>query len=421
MKSQPRQTRRHFLGHSLATATLLAAPRLHAAPSAKIVVIGGGPGGATLARLLNHAGLQTTLVEPNAVYHTCFSSNLALGGLMEFADLAFTYDALRTEGVTIKPARAIGVDRAAKTVRLEGCETLAYDHLALSPGVDFINGAVPGWSMADAQIMPHAYLAGEQAALLRDQIDAMPQGGTFAMIAPPNPYRCPPAPYERVSMIAHRLTQTNPTAKILILDPKDHFSKQTLFENAWGKYYNGMVTWFGPDFGAQDVAVRPATMEVLIEGEAQRVDVCNVIPAQQAGAIAHLAGVVDETGWAPIDPFTFFSRIDPQITVLGDACAQGDMPKSAFAAHGQAFAASNAIRTRFTGTSSKPQMFSNTCWSFLAPDDAVKITESFHPTPEKITTDSTFISAPDETPQTRKATAVEGADWFSGLTQNIFE
>ncbi|WP_395003327.1 FAD-dependent oxidoreductase [Cypionkella sp.] len=412
--------RRHVLKAALTGAAWLSAPMLQAQAGLHVVVIGGGVGGVTMARLLAKAGLRVSLVEPQPAYHTCFLSNLYLGGLRDFDSLTFGYQALGGLGVQILQTTATAVDRRAKTVSLGTGEVLAYDRLVLSTGIDFVEDALPGWSPEAAQIMPHAFKSPDQTRLLRDQIDAMPQGGVFAMIAPPAPYRCPPSPYERVSMVAHRLKQTNPTAKILIFDPKDHFTKQTLFENAWGKYYNGMINWIGPDFGAEDLEIRPEAMEVVIDGETVAVDVCNAIPAQQAGRIAALAGVTDASGWAPVDAFTLQSRIDPQIYVLGDSAAAGDMPKSAFAAHGHAYAAAAALLAEAAGVARADPSYANICWSLLAPDDAVKLTESFHPTPQKFVSDSLVISAPDESPQTRHETAVEGLQWYDAITTDIF-
>jgi sulfide dehydrogenase [flavocytochrome c] flavoprotein chain len=412
--------RRHILQAGLAGTGLLHAPMLWGQAAFHVVVVGGGAGGSTIARLLATSGVRVSLIEPNPKYHTCFLSNLYLGGLREHESLTFGYDTLIAEGVTLVPGRVVAVDRDARKVRLESGEVLAYDRLVLAPGIDFAEGAVPGWSLAEADRMPHAYKAPDQTQLLRDQIDAMPQGGTFAMIAPPNPYRCPPAPYERVSMIAHRLKQTNPSAKILIFDPKDKFTKQTLFENGWGKYYNGMVTWFGPEFGATDVEVRPSALEVVVDGEVQKVDVCNVIPAQIAGQIAHLAGITDETGWAPVDPFSLRSRADPLVYVIGDSAAQGDMPKSAFAANSHAHAAASAILAEMAGTPAPDPSYANACWSLLAPNDAVKITETFHATVEKIVSDEVYISAPNEPAEIRSATAEEGLHWYDGITADIF-
>ncbi|GGH61313.1 FAD-dependent oxidoreductase [Frigidibacter albus] len=415
--------RRIFIGTAAAATVALSAPRVLAQTKPRVVVIGGGAGGATVARYLakDAAGaLEVTLIEPNATYYTCFFSNLYLGGFREFDSLAHGYDAIAAGGVTVVQDMAAGVDPAARTVTLAGGGVLPYDRLVISPGIDFVDGSVPGWSLEAAEIMPHAYKAGPQTQLLKAQIEAMPQGGLFCMVAPPNPYRCPPGPYERVSMVAHMLTQMNPTAKILVLDPKDKYSKQALFEEGWQKHYSGMVEWIGPDMGGNVVEVRPESMEVLIDGEAQKVDVCNVIPGQMAGAIAAAAGVTDATGWAPVDPATMQAKADPNIWVLGDASAQGDMPKSAFSANSQAKVAAMAIRAELTGSKQFPAKYSNTCWSLIAPEDGVKVGASYEPTPEKIASVESFISQTGEDAALRKATYEESLGWYEGITADMF-
>ncbi len=414
--------RRHFIGTGLATGAVLAAPTVWGQAKPRVVVIGGGAGGATAARYLakdSDGALNVTLVEANPVYTTCFFSNLHLGGIRAFDSLQHGYDRIGA-GVTVVHDLATAVDRAARTVTLRGGQVLAYDRLVLSPGIDFKDGSVPGWTVEHAEVMPHAYKAGPQTQLLKAMVQAMPQGGTFAMIAPPNPYRCPPGPYERISMIAHLLKAGNPTAKILILDPKEKFSKQALFEEAWGKYYDGMVDWISPEFGGGAVEVRPDTMEVVIEGQAQKVDVCNVIPGQIAGKIAALAGVTDDSGWAPVDPATMQARADATVYVLGDSSAQGDMPKSGFSANSQAKVASMTIRGELLGSKVFAAKYSNTCWSLLAPDDAVKVGASYEPTPEKIASVESFISATGEDAALRKATYDESLGWYAGITADMF-
>ena len=415
--------RRIFIHSAVAATAALSAPRVLGQTKPRVVVIGGGAGGATVARYLakDAAGaLDVTLIEPNATYYTCFFSNLYLGGFREFDSLAHGYDAIAAAGVTVVQDMAAGVDPAARTVTLAGGGVLPYDRLVISPGIDFVDGSVPGWTLADAETMPHAYKAGPQTQLLKAQIEAMPEGGLFCMVAPPNPYRCPPGPYERVSMVAHMLTQMNPTAKILVLDPKDKYSKQALFEEGWQKHYSGMVEWIGPDMGGNVVEVRPGSMEVLIDGEAQKVDVYNVIPGQMAGAIAAAAGVTDATGWAPVDPATMQAKADANIYILGDASAQGDMPKSAFSANSQAKVAAMAIRAELTGSKLFPAKYSNTCWSLIAPEDGVKVGASYEPTPEKIASVESFISQTGEDAALRKATYEESLGWYEGITADIF-
>lgn len=416
--------RRLFIGTGLATGAMLAAPMVWGQAKPKVVVIGGGAGGATAARYLakDSAGaLDVTLVEANPIYTTCFFSNLYIGGFREFESLQHGYDGVAAGGVTVINDLATGVDRAAKTVTLAGGQVLPYDRLILSPGIDFREGSVAGWSVDQhAEIMPHAYKAGPQTQLLKAMVESMEQGGTFAMVAPPNPYRCPPGPYERISMIAHVLKQKNPTAKILVLDPKDKYSKQGLFEEGWAKHYDGMVEWIGPEFGGGNVEVRPETMEIVVDGEVTKVAACNVIPGQMAGKIAAIAGVTDDSGWAPVHPDSMKSKADENVYVLGDSSAQGDMPKSGFSANSQAKVAVNAIRGELTGSKVFPAKYSNTCWSLIAPEDGVKVGASYEPTPEKIASVEGFVSQPGEDAALRKATYEESLGWYAGITADMF-
>ncbi|HRV63971.1 MAG TPA: FCSD flavin-binding domain-containing protein [Albidovulum sp.] len=418
-----RLTRRTVIAGGAGAAGLILAPAVLGQGRPRVVVIGGGAGGASAARHLAIASggaVDVTLVEASPLYTTCFFSNFYLGGLRDIESLQFGYDGLAAAGVTVIHDLATGIDRDARTVTLAGGAVLSYDRLVLSPGIDFREDAVPGWSLDAAEVMPHAYKAGPQTVLLRQMVQAMPEGGLFVMVAPPNPYRCPPAPYERVCMIAHALSQTNPTAKIMILDPKDKYSKQTLFENGWLKYYDGMVEWIGPDFGGGDVEVRPDTMEVLIEGEAQPVDVCNVIPAQKAGKIADIAGVTDDSGWAPVDPASMRSRLDENLWVLGDASNATEMPKSAVAANSQAGVAVAAILGDLTGAAVAAASYINTCWSVLAPDDSVKVGGAYEPAGDHIASVGSFISAADEDAETRRLTYEESFGWYDAMTADIF-
>jgi len=267
--------------------------------------------------------------------------------------------------------------------------------------------------------MPHAYKAGSQTELLKAQIMAMPEGGTFAMVAPPNPYRCPPGPYERVSMVAHLLKNTNPTAKIIVADPKEKFSKQGLFQEGWANHYGGMIDWIGADFGGGDVSVDPNAMTVTIDGEVTKVDACNVIPAMKAGKIAEAAGVT-EGNWAPVNAADMSSKMDENIHILGDASAQGDMPKSGFSANSQAKVCANAVRGALTGSAVFPARFANTCWSLIDTDDGVKVGATYEATDEKIAKVDGFISETGETAEVRAATYRESIGWYDGITSDMF-
>lgn len=415
--------RRTFLGSAALTAGLLAAPMVRAQGKPRVVVIGGGAGGATAARYIakdSEGAIDVTLVEPTRTYYTCFFSNLYLGGYRDMQSLGHSYGTLASAyGINVVHDWAVGVDRDAKTVTLAGGASLPYDRLILSPGIDFVDGAVEGWDLSSQNAMPHAYKGGSQTELLKAQIMAMPQGGTYAMVAPPNPYRCPPGPYERISMVAHTLKEVNPTAKILIADPKEKFSKQGLFEEGWNDHYAGMIERVGPDFGGADVSVDPAAMTLSIDGDVNNVDVCNVIPAMKAGRIAEIAGITDGN-WAPVNAADMSSKMDENIHVLGDAAAQGDMPKSGFSANSQAKVCANAVRGALTGSTVFPARFANTCWSLINTEDGVKVGATYEATEEKIAKVDGFISQTGESDDLRAATYQESVGWYDGIVADMF-
>ncbi|TCO73033.1 NAD(P)/FAD-dependent oxidoreductase [Rhodovulum euryhalinum] len=416
--------RRSFLGASLAAGAALSAPRAIGQARPRVVIVGGGAGGATAARYIakdSQGAIDVTLIEPTRTYYTCFFSNLYLGGFRDFASIGHSYGALASGyGINVLHDWVIGVDRDARTVTTAAGHTLPYDRLIVSPGIDFVEGSVPGWDISAQNRMPHSWKAGSQTQLLKAQIEAMPEGGVFAMVAPPDPFRCPPGPYERVSMVAHVLKATNPTAKILILDPKASFSKQALFEEGWQRHYAGMVDRIGPDFGGANVSVNPEAMEVDIDGTVEKVDVCNVIPAQKAGRIAEIAGLTDDSGFCPIVPATMQSRMDETVFVLGDATIAGDMPKSGFSANSHAKVAAMQVRAALTGSTAFPAKYSNTCWSLIDTDDGVKVGASYAPTDEKIAKVDGFVSQTGEDAALRKATYEESVGWYAGITADMF-
>jgi NADPH-dependent 2,4-dienoyl-CoA reductase/sulfur reductase-like enzyme len=417
--------RRTILKGVGAGAVLSAAPMIMGAGHGKpnVVVVGGGAGGATVARYIakdSKGAINVTLIEPTRTYYTCFFSNLYLGGFRAMDSLGHSYGTLASAyGVNVVHDWAVGVDRDKKTVALAGGGAVPYDRLVLSPGIDFVDGSVPGWDLSAQNHMPHAYKAGSQTELLKAQVESMREGGVFAMVAPPNPYRCPPGPYERVSMIAHTLKAKNPTAKILIFDPKSKFSKQGLFQEGWENHYPGMVDWLDAEFTGAVEEVRPDSMEIVVGGEVTKVDVVNVIPAQKAGRIAELAGITNDKGWAPVVPATMQSRMDENIHVLGDASQQGDMPKSGYSANSQAKVAAMAIRGALTGSKVFPAKFSNTCWSLIDTDDGVKVGASYEATEEKIAKTSGFVSKTGEDAALRKQTYEESIGWYAGITADM--
>ena len=415
--------RRNFISASAGIAATMSSPMVFGASRPKVVVIGGGAGGATAARYIakdSKGAIDVTLVEPTRSYYTCFFSNLYLGGFRDFDSIGHSYGKLASDfGINVVHDWAVDVDSSGKTVSLAGGGTLNYDKLILSPGIDFVDNSVPGWDLSSQNKMPHSYKAGSQTQLLNAQIENMRQGGTYCMVAPPNPYRCPPGPYERVSMVAHKLKKINPSAKILILEPKPKFSKQGLFEEGWNKHYSGMIEMIGPEMGGKGVEGRPASMEAIVDGEAEKVDVCNVIPAMKAGKIAELAGVTDGN-WAPTIAHTMQSRKNSDIHILGDAAAQGDMPKSGFSANSQAKVCAMAVRGELTDSKVFPAKFSNTCWSLVDTNDGIKVGASYEATDEKIAKVSGFVSKTGEDAAVRKATYEESLGWYAGITSDMF-
>lgn len=421
-----RFSRRHFTRSSvgLATATIGLSLPLRAQARPRVVVIGGGAGGATCARYLARDGqgaLAVTLVEAQARYTTCFFSNLYLAGWRDLDSLTHGYDRLEAAGVEVMHARAAGVDRVARRVEFKDGRTLAYDRLVLAPGIDFDYGSIAGYDAAAAEIMPHAWKAGAQTRLLRRQLEAMPDGGLFVIAVPPEPYRCPPGPYERASLVASYFTQAKPRSKVLILDAKEKFSKQALFEEAWNTYYKGIVEWVPGGFGGKVAAVDPKAMTLTsATGEVHKANVANVVPAQTAGMIARTAGLVDDSGWCPIVPANMTSRRQPEIHVLGDAAIASAMPKSAFAANSQAKVVAMAIRSELTGAPAFPPRYRNTCWSSLAPDDTVKIGASYRPGADQLESVEPFISQVGEDRELRRANRREADAWYASITADIF-
>src|SRR6267142_347728 len=374
-------SRRHFAALSApslaAAATPLFAPRAFGQGKPKLVVIGGGPGGGTVARYVakDSAGaIDVTLIEPQKTFTTCFFSNLYVGGFRTFESITHGYDKVRKSGVKVVHAAATAIDRDKKQVVLAGGQRIPYDRLVVAPGIDIKFDSVPGYSEAAAQVMPHAWKPGAQTQLLVRKLNALKDGDTVVMIAPPNPYRCPPGPYERASMFAHILkTKGHKKSRIVILDPKPAFSKQGLFLDGWERHYPGMVEWQDPKVHGGIKGVDPKTGEVKTDLASYKAALANVIPAQMAGKIARDANLADQSGFCPIDPENMKSKMDPNVFVIGDACIPGDMPKSAFSANSQAKVAASAARADLSNSRAFPARYSNTCWSLIAPDDDVKV------------------------------------------------
>jgi len=410
---------------SFAGVMMLGVPAVLGQGKPRVVVIGGGAGGVTAAKYIakDSAGaISVTLIEASPTYQTCFHSNLYLGGVRDYGSITHRYNTLKKQGVAVVNGVATRIDRDKKEVILANGKKLPYDRLVVSPGIDLKYDSVPGWSQAAEKIMPHAWKPGAQTLLLKKRLDAVPNGGVIVMIAPPNPYRCPPGPYERVSMMAHALKKAGKTrSKIFVIDPKDSFSKQALFQEGWEKHYKGMVEWLGPKVHDGLKSVDPKTNTVVTGFETYKnAALVNVIPAQMAGAIARDASLVNASGFCAIDPTNMKSSVDSNIYVLGDACIAGDMPKSAFSANSQAKVAAMMIRGELISARTFPARYSNTCWSLIDTDDCVKVGGAYEAKDGKITASSTFVSKTGEDAELRKQTQAENMGWYTGITADMF-
>ncbi len=419
---RPAPSRRAVLrGVALGAAALVARPAVAQGPP-RVVVVGGGFGGVTCARALRRSAIAVTLVEPDATYTACPLSNAVLAGLRPLQAQRFGYDAVRQDGVAVVQQSATGVDHQGRRVALSDGATLPFDRLVLAPGIDIRFDALPGYDEEAAGILPHAWKAGEQTALLGRQLEAMEDGGTVIIAAPANPFRCPPGPYERASLIAHHLKTRKPRSKLLILDAKDSFSKQRLFQAAWRELYPGLIEWVPLSSGGNVTEVEAREMTLVTEFGRHKAQVANVIPPQRAGRIAQAAGVADRSGWCPIDPVTFESRLQPNIHVIGDASIAGGMPKSAFSANAQAKVCAAAVAGLLRDEAPSASKLINTCYSLVAPDYGISVAGVYRPA-DGVLTDvegAGGTSPPDAPPAFRALEATYAEAWFRTTTAEVF-
>jgi len=416
-------SRRAFLASAAATTTLAAAPAL-AQRAPVVVVVGGGFGGATVARAIKRADprIAVTLVETGSKFIACPFSNLVITGLRELASQQFGYDKLAADGVEVRIATAAGVDPQARRLALAEGGSLTYDRLVLAPGIDLNWNGLPGYGEAVAETMPHAWKAGAQTILLRRQLEAMEDGGVVLMSVPDNPYRCPPGPYERASLIAHYLKTRKPRSKLIVLDAKDQFSKQRLFQAAWKELYPDHLEWVGLSQGGKVISVDPGEKALVTEFGRHKGAVVNVIPPQQAGRIAASAGVANRTGWCPINPVTFESKLVPNIHLVGDAIIAGGMPKSAFSANAQAKVCAAAIVRLINGEPPSEPRLINTCYSLVAPDYGISVAGVYGPV-NGVLTDVPGAGgvSPLTAPRTFRAEeALYASGWFNTVTAEVF-
>ena len=419
--------RRTFTGLAASAFGLaaLGIPMLARASGAHIVVIGGGFGGATAAKYLKRfdPSLNVTMVEPAKAFVTCPFSNTVIGGLNPIGRITHGYDGLRKHGVNVVHDRAASIDAPGRKVKLAGGVTLSYDRLIVSPGIDFRWGAIEGADASIAEAMPHAWQAGPQTLLLRRQLEAMRDGGVFVISPPVNPFRCPPGPGERISLVANYFKQHKPKSKIVVLDPKKKFSKQGLFKEGWGKLYGDMIEYRNLDDDGEVIRVDAGAMTLQTNfGDKVKGDVVNFIPAQRAGKIAQSAGLADQSGWCPVDHLTFESRIHPKIHVIGDASIAAPMPKSGFAASTQAKVCAAAVATLLAGQAVAKPKFVNTCYSLVAEDYGISVAMVYDVADGKIVkVKGSGGLSPSNAPETFRAQEADFArGWYDSITADIF-
>jgi NADPH-dependent 2,4-dienoyl-CoA reductase/sulfur reductase-like enzyme len=405
-----------------ASAVLL--PRVvRAQGAARVVVVGGGFAGATCARELQRTGdVAVTLVEANPTFTACPFSNNVIAGLRDLREQQFGYEGLRRAGVAVVHQSATRVDAQGRRVTLGDGTSLDYDRLVLAPGIDIRVDALRGYDEGGVEAMPHAWKAGEQTQLLRRQLESMEDGGTVVMSAPPNPFRCPPGPYERASLIAHYLKTKKPRSKLIVLDAKDSFSKQRLFQAAWKELYPGLIEWVSQSEGGRVTSVEPATKTFVTDFGRHKATVANVIPPQRAGRLAEVAGVADRTGWCPVDPVSFESKLQPNIHVIGDAATMGAMPKSAFSANAQAKVCAAAVAALLRGGQPISPKLINTCYSLVAPDYGISVAGVYSPTSGQLADvpGAGGVSPLEASLSFRSLEATYAQAWFQTITTEVF-
>jgi sulfide dehydrogenase [flavocytochrome c] flavoprotein subunit len=417
-----RLTRRDVMKSAAAAAALVPMPALAQGATGRVVVIGGGFAGASCARALKalDARINVTLVEASRTFIACPFSNLVIAGMRELNAQQFGYEKVAAAGVSMAFSAASAVDPQAKSVTLADGNRLAYDRLVLAPGIDIRWDGLPGYDEAAANVMPHAWKAGEQTTLLRRQLESMEDGGLVVISAPANPFRCPPGPYERASLIAYYLKTKKPKSKLIVLDAKDAFSKQRLFQNAWKELYPNLE-WVSLSSGGKVTSVEPASKTVVTDFSRHQAAVANIIPPQKAGRVADLAQVADRSGWCPVDAMTFESKQQPNIHVIGDAAIMGAMPKSAFSANAQAKVCAAAVAKLLAGEKPVEPRLINTCYSVVAPDYGITVAGAYRPKDGVLVDAEGGGVSPIDAPASTRAAEARYADgWFNTITTEVF-
>uniref|UniRef100_UPI0040488A88 FCSD flavin-binding domain-containing protein n=1 Tax=Aliarcobacter sp. TaxID=2321116 RepID=UPI0040488A88 len=392
----------------------------------RVVIVGGGFGGATAAKYLKKFSPNTEviLIEQNKEYYTCPFSNTVIAGMNKIDYIKHDYKTLEKKyNIIVMHEKVKKVDGATNSVILENGKVIPYTKAIVAPGIDF--KYEKGYVEGSEKYAPHAYKAGEQTVLLTEQLHNMKDGGTFVMVAPANPFRCPPGPYERISLVAHYLKTNKPKSKIIILDQKNKFSKQGLFQEGWEKLYGDMIEWRNVEFGGKVISVDAKNKIVKTEDEDVEADVLNYIPNQKAGKLAFDSGLV-EGDWCPINTKTFESKLVKNIYVIGDACVAAPMPKSGFSANSQGkIAALQISRILSNQAIVNPPKLANTCYSLVAPNYGISVAAVYEAHEDKIV-DLKEIGAGGLSPMNadagiRMQEAEYAVGWYKNQMSDIFK
>lgn len=441
--------RRQFL--NLATvssmALLLPSRSLFAQAQPHIVVLGGGVGGATFAKYLKlaDAGIKVTVIEKNRIYVRPYGSTEVVTGHIQMNDLEVTYDDFaRKYGIDFVFDTVVGGDLQHKTLRLAGGHEIRYDKLVVSPGIDILYDQVEGYSADIAHTdIPNGWIPGAQTQLLANQLKAMPQGGTFVLVAPPNPYRCPPGPYERAALVTEWCARHNPTAKILILDPKNEFVTDKNMLLGWNRLYQfnipaefmeGMpddvqqhaqasaLEWVRAKDGGQVHHIDPSTKEVHFAGGRVKADVLNVIAPMRAGKIAQTLGLTDDRGWCPVNLTDFSSTLFDDVYVLGDATHGGIAPKSAYSANSQAKVTVMAVLASLAGQSPDDNpVWENTCYALAGSEYGLFVADVFRlKDGEMVRVNPDRYPSLQQTPAQIRLGAAYQQTWMRTFTEDTF-
>ena len=420
--------RRFVQGLGALTATgIIGVPSIALGASNKVVVVGGGTSGATAARYLKMAdpGIDVTLIEANKDYYTCYLSNEVLSGSRTLDSLKHGYSGLEKEGIKVVHDMVTGIDAKAKKVTTQGGTSFDYDRCIVAPGIDFKWDTIEGYDAETAEKIPHAWKAGTQTTILRQQLMDMKDGGVVIVAAPPNPFRCPPGPPERVCQIAHYLKKEKPKSKVIYVDPKSGFSKQGLFVQGWKKFYgyesdNSMIDYIKLD-GIEELDAAGMSIST-VTGDTIKGDVINVIPAQKAGKIAFDAALTDDSGWCPIDLGTFESTIHKDIHIIGDASIATGMPKSGYSANSQAKVCAAAVAAMLSGKEPGTPAYVNTCYSVIAEDWGISVAGVYRLAEDRstIVQMSGGLTPMDASDEAHRRAVENAHSWLNNITSDIF-